>query len=124
LVRWDIIDVMHIDRFRFGSVRIDGVDYNRDLIILGGVVQSPWVRRAGGHVFAPVDLAKLIDAAPEVVCLGTGAVGMVTVEASTIEAFEAVGTEVVVDRTGKIIDVFNDLVGAGRDVAAALHLTC
>jgi hypothetical protein len=115
---------MHIDRFRFGSVRIDGVDYTRDLVILGGVVQSPWMRRAGGHVFAPVDLANVIDAAPEVVCLGTGAVGMVTVETATIDAFEAVGTEVVVDRTGRIIAVFNRLVGEGRDVAAALHLTC
>ncbi|MEX1311002.1 MAG: MTH938/NDUFAF3 family protein [Candidatus Sulfomarinibacteraceae bacterium] len=115
---------MRIDRFRFGSVRIDGVDYTHDLIILGGVVQSPWVRTAGGHVFAPVDLAKLIDAAPEVVCLGTGAVGMVTIETATIEAFERAGTEVIVDRTGKIIDVFNTLVGEGRDVAAALHLTC
>lgn len=115
---------MRIDRFRFGSVRIDGVDYTHDLVILGGVVQSPWVRQAGGHVFAPVDLAKLIDAAPEVVCLGTGAVGMVTVEAATIDAFEAAGTEVIVDRTGKVIEVFNRLVGEGRDVAAALHLTC
>lgn len=115
---------MRIDRFRFGSVRIDGVDYTHDLIILGGVVQSPWVRTAGGHVFAPVDLAKLIDAAPEFVCLGTGAVGMVTIETATFEAFESAGTEVVVDRTGKVIEIFNALVGEGRDVAAALHLTC
>lgn len=115
---------MHIDRFRFGSVRIDGVDYTKDLIILGGVVQSPWWREAGGHIFAPVDLAKIIDAAPGVVCLGTGAVGMVTIQEATIAAFEAVGTEVMADRTGKIIEVFNSLVAEGRDVAAALHLTC
>jgi len=115
---------MHIDRFRFGSVRIDGVDYTHDLIIIGGVVQSPWIRTIGGHVFAPVDLTKVIDAAPEVVCLGTGAVGMVTIETATYDAFEFAGTEIIADRTGRIIDVFNRLVGEGRDVAAALHLTC
>jgi hypothetical protein len=115
---------VHIDRFRFGSVRIDGVDYTEDLIILAGVVQSPWRREAGGHIFAPADLAAIIDSAPDVVCLGTDAVGMVKVEDATLEAFEAAGTEVVIDRTGKIIEAFNRLTAEGRSVAAALHLTC
>ena len=119
-----MIESMHIDRFRFGSVRIDGVDYTKDLVILGGVVRSPWRRTAGGHVFAPVDLANLNGAAPSVVCLGTGAIGMVKVEIATIEAFEAAGTEVIIDRTGTVIESFNRLSTEGRDVAAALHLTC
>lgn len=116
--------VMHIDRFRFGNVRIDGVDYSKDLVILGGVVHSPWWRTAGGHLFAPADLANIIEAAPEAVCLGTGAVGMVKVDETAIEAFEAAGTKVIIDRTGKVIEVFNRLAAEGRDVAAALHLTC
>ena len=115
---------MRIDRFRFGHVRNDGVAYSKDLIILGGVVLCPWWRTAGGHIFAPVDLAKIIEATPEVVCLGTGAVGMVKVDDETIEAFETAGTEVVIDRTGKVIEEFNRLSGEGRNVAAALHLTC
>ncbi len=115
---------MRIDRSRFGNIRIDGVAYSKDLIILGGVVLCPWWRSAGGHVFASVDLARVIEAKPEVVCLGTGAVGMVTVEDETIEAFEAVGTEVVIDRTGAVIEEFNRLSAEGRNVAAALHLTC
>lgn len=119
-----MIDAMHIDRFRFGSVRIDGVDYTKDVVILGGVVQSPWHRSAGGHVFAPVDLANLIEAAPDAVCLGTGAIGMAKVENATIESFETVGTEVIIDRTGPVIEVFNRLSAEGRNVAAALHLTC
>lgn len=118
------MELMHIDRFRFGSVRIDGVDYSKDLIILGGVVLSPWWRTAGGHLFAPVDLAKIIEASPEVVCLGTGAVGMVTVAEETVTAFESVGTRVVIDRTGSVIEDFNRLSNEGHNVAAALHLTC
>ncbi len=118
------METMRIDRFRFGNVRIDGVDYSKDLIIVGGVVQSPWWRTAGGHLFSPVDLANVIEAAPEVVCLGTGAVGMVTVEDATIEAFEERGTRVVIDRTGRVIEEFNRLSAEGCNVAAALHLTC
>ncbi len=119
-----MIESMHIDRFRFGSVRIDGVDYTKDLIILGGVVNSPWHRSAGGHIFAPIDLANIIEAAPDAVCLGTGAIGMAKVENATIEAFDAAGTEVIIDRTGSVIEVFNRLSAEGRNVAAALHLTC
>ena len=99
---------MRIDRFRFGNVRIDGVDYSKDLVIVGGVVRSPVVaNRRRSHVFALVDLANIIEAAPEIVCLGTGAVGMATVDDETIAAFERVGTEVVVDRTGRVIEAFN-----------------
>lgn len=115
---------MRIDHFRFGNVRIDGVAHSKDMIIIGGVVHSPWLRTAGSHVFAPVDLANIIEAAPEVVCLGTGAVGMVTIEDETIAAFEEIGTEVIVDRTGQVIETFNRLSAEGRDVAAALHLSC
>ncbi len=115
---------MRIDRFRFGNVRIDGVAYSEDLIIVGGVVRSPWRRTAGSHIFSPVDLSNVIEAAPDVVCLGTGAVGMVTVEEETIAAFEKIGTEVVVDRTGRAIEAFNRFSAEGRNVAAALHLTC
>ena len=34
------------------------------------------------------------------------------------------GSEVVVERTGGAVETFNRLVAEGRDVAAALHLTC
>ncbi len=115
---------MRIDHFRFGNVRIDGVAYSEDMIIVGGVVRSPWWRTAGNHIFAPVDLANIIEAGPEIVCLGTGAIGMVTVEEETIAAFERIGTEVVVDRTGRAIEAFNRFSAEGRNVAAALHLTC
>lgn len=115
---------MHIDRFGFGSIRIDGVDYRKDLVILGGVIHCPWWRSAGGHVFAVADLEHVIAAAPDAICLGTGAIGMVKVEDELIRTFEAAGTEVHVDRTGSVVEVFNRLAAERRNVAAALHLTC
>jgi hypothetical protein len=115
---------VRIDHYRFGTLRIDGVAYSKDMIIVGGVVHSPWRRTAGSHVFAPVDLVNIIEAAPDIVCLGTGAVGMVTVEDETIAAFEKIGTEVVIDRTGRVVEAFNRFSAEGRNVAAALHLMC
>jgi len=115
---------MHIDHYRFGRIRIDGREYTKDLLIVGGAVRSPWWRSAGGHIFAPDDLAEVIEAAPQVVCLGTGALGMVTVDPATVAAFHRVGTEVIQDRTSRVIEEFNRLAAEERDVAAALHLTC
>lgn len=115
---------MHIDSYSFGTIQIDGVAYAKDVILVGDRVHSPWWRAAGGHVFAPADLELVISAAPRVVCLGTGYFGRVRVDEATLAAFEALGAELIVDRTGPIAERFNELTGAGVDVAAALHLTC
>ena len=115
---------MRIESYSFGRIRIDGVGYNTDVILLRGQVISPWWRSAGGHLFAPGDLSVVIEAAPEVVCLGTGAFGRVKVEAATLEAFAGNGTEVLQHRTPRAVEEFNRLSAAGGHVAAALHLTC
>lgn len=115
---------MFIESYSFGLIRIDGMDYRKDVIVLGDEILSPWWREAGGHVFAPEDLQVLISAAPPVVCLGTGYWGKVKVEQSTLEALTNVGSKVFVERTPAAVDEFNRISRSGDDVAAALHLTC
>jgi len=115
---------MHIDSYSFGSIRIDDRDYSVDVILLGRDVKSPWWREAGGHVYAAKDLEEVLAAAPEVVVLGTGYFGRVKVLDETLEAFTDAGSEIVVERTGGAVEAYNRFVADGRDVAAALHLTC
>jgi hypothetical protein len=115
---------MHIDKYAFGHIRVDGRDYSRDVILLGGEVKGPWWREAGGHVYAKQDLAEVLAAAPEVVVLGTGYFGRVKVLDETLEALAESGSEIVVERTGGAVEAYNRFVAEGRDVAAALHLTC
>ncbi len=115
---------MHIDSYSFGSIRIDGVDYSDDVILMGGDVRSPWWREAGGHIYALTDLQELMAAAPEIVVLGTGYFGRVKVLEETLTGFSDVGSEVIVEKTGRAVETFNQLAAAGRDVAGALHLTC
>ena len=115
---------MHIDSYSFGKIRVDGRDYSVDVILLGDNVRSHWWRKAGGHVFAAEDFEELLAAAPGVVVLGTGYFGRVTVLDDTLEAFADAGTEVVVEKTSAAATEFNRLAAEGRDVAAALHLTC
>ena len=115
---------MHIDSYSFGRIRVDGVDYSKDVILLRGGVRSPWWREAGGHVYAPTDIEEVVAAAPEVVVLGTGYFGRVKVLEETLTGFADVGSEVIVEKTGRAVETFNQLAAAGRGVAAALHLTC
>lgn len=115
---------MHIDDYGFGRIRIDGKDYSRDVILLGEEVRGPWWREAGGHVYAVEDLGEVVSAAPEVVVLGTGYFGRVKVLDETLVALKEAGSEIVVERTGGAVEAYNRFAGDGRDVAAALHLTC
>jgi len=115
---------MLIDHYQFGKIRIAGVEYDEDLIILRGEVHPSWWRKAGGHVFAPQDLGRIIGSAPAVVCLGIGSLGRVRVLEETVSGFIMSGTRVMIDRTGRIVDEYNRLAKGGVDVAAALHLTC
>jgi len=115
---------MHIDAYKFGSIQIDGQVYAEDLFVVRGRVHPGWWRRAGGHVFAPEDLDPVIAAAPEIVCLGTGDSGRVTVSEETMAAFRSAGSRVIVDRTPRVVEELNRLWAEGRDAAAALHLTC
>jgi hypothetical protein len=115
---------MHIDSYSFGSIQIDGRDYATDVVLLGGDVKSPWWREAGGHVYAAEDFEELLAAAPEVVVLGTGYFGRVKVLDETLTALAEAGSEIVVEKTGGAVECFNRFAEEGRDVAAALHLTC
>ncbi len=55
---------MIIEHYEFGKIRIRGVDYDEDVIVLRGEVRSPWMRKAGGHIFAPQDLGLVIGRKP------------------------------------------------------------
>ena len=115
---------MHIDSYSFGRIRVDGIDYAEDVILLRSEVRSPWWRSAGGHVYAPTDFEEVVAAAPEIVVLGTGYFGRVKVLDKTLTVFAEAGSEVIVEKTSRAVETFNQLAAAGHDVAAALHLTC
>ena len=63
-------------------------------------------------------------ATPEIVVLGTGYFGRVKVLDETLTVFSEAGSEVIVEKTSRAVESFNQFVAEGRDVAAALHLTC
>jgi len=114
---------MHIDSYEFGKVVVDGTAYNSDCLIFGGSVHADWWRKQG-HSLAAEDLASVIASKPSALVVGCGASGMMRVPEDTRQALKSLNIELIALDTRKAIGRFNDLAGTGRNVAAALHLTC
>lgn len=113
---------MKIEHYSFGNITIDGKTYTSDVIIYPGRVDASWWRKEG-HCLRVVDLADIIKAKPEVVIVGTGYSGVMVVPKETISDLESKGIEVHVERTGKAVELFNN-IQKDKVVIAALHLTC
>ena len=112
---------MRIDSYRFGKIVINGTAYTKDVLILPDKVLSPWWRKEG-HNLAIEDLTEIMDASPEVLVIGTGAMGAMQVPGETLDFLKSQGVEVIIKHTGAAVDEFNRL--SGKNAAAAFHLTC
>jgi hypothetical protein len=114
---------MHIDRYRFGHIDIEGHGYDADVIIFPERVQDRWWRREG-HRLAREDLESVLAEKPDVLVVGTGYYGRMQVPAETLDVLRGAGIDVRVEMTGSAIEEFNRLQQECARIVAALHLTC
>jgi hypothetical protein len=112
-----------IESYDFGRIAIDGVVYTKDVIITGEKTVPGWIRKEG-HLLQVADIGQAIEeSAPEVVIVGTGYNGMMSVPEETRLYFRRKGIELLVEKTREACDLFN-MLSETRRVLAALHLTC
>ena len=116
---------MRIDRFAFGTIRIDGDKYERDVVINRGEVlrrkkkPSKQFRDEYGHT--PLSMEEEIPWKCSRLVVGTGAQGAMPVMPAVLEEARRRGIEVIVVRTQKAVEL---LRGADRKTNAVLHITC
>ena len=116
---------MCIDRFSFGSVRIEGESFDMDVVIDRGRVRprkkkpSRRFRAAYGHT--PLSIDEKIPWKCAHLVVGTGAEGALPVMPDVFEEARRRGIEVTVVRTAEAIELLRH---AGPDTNALLHLTC
>jgi hypothetical protein len=113
---------MHIDFYRFGQIEIDGVVYDKDVILLGDKVLSNWWRERG-HSLSLDDLEAVLAENPERLILGRGAFGRMQIPEATRRALEERGIQVEAFDTGEAVSRYNESQPDER-VVAAFHLTC
>jgi hypothetical protein len=116
---------VRIDQFSFGTIRIEGETYEKDVVIDRGEVRprkkkaSKRFRGEFGHT--PLSLEEKIPWQCEHLVIGTGAQGALPVMPAVFEEGKRRGVEVTVVRTAKAIEL---LRGADRGINAVLHITC
>ncbi len=113
-----------IESYSPGRAVIDGVERNRDLIVLPDRVLDNWWRR-DGHSLVIEDFDDVIDELPPRLILGCGYASRLEPHPSVIEALAKRGVKVEALPTDQAVERFEEL--EARDpaaVAAALHLTC
>ena len=111
-----------VESYRFGHMVVDGEEYTNDLILLPDRVIANWWRDQG-HRLSPSDLQDVFNAQPQVLVVGTGANGVMTVPQETRQAIREAGIELEIVNTGEAWKRYNELQGA-REAAGAFHLTC
>jgi len=114
---------MEITECRFGRLTIDGVTYDKDLIIHDGRVHPNWFRKKGHSLF-PEDLSVVLLNPPEVLVVGRGHMKVMRVPDETRVALAERGVELVDLSTPHAVARFMELVAENRRVSAAFHLTC
>ncbi|UCE26275.1 MAG: Mth938-like domain-containing protein [Candidatus Coatesbacteria bacterium] len=112
-----------IEAYKFGYIRVDGVEYDRDVVIFPDRVSPEWWRDEG-HNLSLNDLTEVLEYGPEVLVVGTGAHGVMKVPQTVAKELQTRGIELRAAKTSEAVETFNELLAAGRRVVAALHLTC
>src|SRR6266571_1633959 len=118
-------DVMRFGRFKFGSIQIDGVTYEYDVVIDGGSIRkrkkkpSKPFRNSYGHT--PLSVAEDIPWRCRRLVVGTGADGALTVMQQVRDEARRRKIDLVVLPTA---DAIGALTKATADTNAILHLTC
>jgi len=103
-----------VESYSFGEITIDGAT--------DGVRENWWRRK--GHSLHPEDVRQVLEEVkPDVLIVGCGASGALTVPGETREWIEARGTKVLDLPSREAVEKYNEM--ASRvNVVAALHLTC
>ncbi len=113
---------MKIDSFSFGNIIIGGKSFTSDVIVFPDRVLSPWIREEE-HRPQISEFADIVRAEPEILIIGTGYAGVMSIADPVKNYLTARGIDVRVAKTKAATELFNSLVGKEK-VVAALHITC
>jgi hypothetical protein len=111
--------------YSFGSLQVDGVTYDHDLVIDRGKIRKrkkgPSRQFRGGYGHTPLSAAEDIPWRCRRLVIGTGADGALPVMNEVREQARRREVDLVIVPTAQAITV---LATATRDTNAILHLTC
>jgi hypothetical protein len=119
-----------IERFEWGRFEIkgqvhdaDGRGVGKDICIVGGEVH-PWAERKG-HRLTPKMVKPALRPEIDILVIGNGVNGAIKVTKKTRQAIAAAGIDVLmIEKTPRACELYNQLAGQGKAVALLAHGTC
>jgi len=115
--------MIKVDTYSFGKIVVNGKTYSADLILYPDRIQENWWRRKG-HYLQKEDLYGVEKSPCDTLVIGTGAHGAMEVSREAAEWLNHCHITWEKLPTGKACERTNRLIQEGKQVIAALHLTC
>jgi len=116
---------MRFTAYTFGSLRVDGVTYDHDLIIDRGKIRkrkkAASKKFRGGYGHTPLSVAEDLPWRCRRLVIGTGAAGALPVMEQVRDEARRRKVDLVVLPTAQAINLLSQ---ATKDTNAVLHLTC
>jgi hypothetical protein len=112
-----------IKDYQFGLIVIDSKTYHQDVEVRWtGEVLNWW--RKEGHIFNLEDIERALKENPEIIVLGTGALGIAKVTEELQEKVSSLGIQLIIDKTREATKAFNKILEKEKRVIGLFHLTC
>ena len=111
-----------IESYAFGRMDVDGQTYTSDLIIFPDRVKDSWWRKSG-HNLCLDDIKDVLKEKPEVLVVGTGFYGIMSVEEEVKSKAQSEGIELIIAKTKDAVQSFSEFAPKKKTIGA-FHLTC
>ena len=112
----------------FGSINIDDVKYDQVLLVGDKVLERNFDKLkelfGTSHKIADWELRELFSDKPEIIIVGTGQNGALTVSEDVIGAINDKNIELIIKTTPQAVIEYNKLKQEGKKVNALIHTTC
>ena len=124
---------MNFEKTSFGSITIDGNQYNHDLNLwVDGTIterdKSHSKHISGHRELSKWELEQLIKDDPEILIIGMGQSGVLPISKETKFWLESLKTKrnikIIQDKTPLILDKTNEALRSNKKVAGIFHITC
>ncbi len=112
-----------IEEYRFGSITISGKTYDYDIEVRWTGEVLSW-RRQESHVINIEDVKRAIKESPEIIIIGTGESAMAKVLEKAKEEILSKEIGLIIEKTERAINNFNEEKNKDRKVIGLFHLTC
>jgi hypothetical protein len=117
---------MHVDAYEFGRITIDGVAYDRDVVIDRGRIRrrkkGPSKARKGEFGHTPLTASEEIPWKGQRLWIGTGAHGGLPVTDDVRREARRRGVELLTRPTPELVKLINASLPKGTNLI--LHVTC